>query len=310
MRLVGCLFLVTTLLLSACGQSSGANTTNGKLNVVVTTQQLADAVQQVAGDRINLTSLLGPGVDPHTYVATEGDILKFEDANLIFYNGLMLEAQMNRIFEQLGKNGQIKVVGVGNRLDPSTLLNWEPESGLPYDPHIWNDVRQWQEVVKTIRDTLSEQDPTNAATYQANTTRYLGELDQLHSYILEQVQRIPTERRILVTAHDAFNYFGRAYGLEVQAIQGISTQSEASAADIQALSNLVVSRKIPAIFVESTISPRTIEAVKAAASANGQDVTIGGELFSDAMGAPGTPQATYIGMMRHNIDTIVAALAS
>jgi manganese/zinc/iron transport system substrate-binding protein len=280
------------------------------LNVVVTTQQLADAVEQVAGDRINLTSLLGPGVDPHTYVATEGDILKVEDADLIFYNGLMLEAQMKRIFEQIGRSGQIKVVGVGDQLDPVTLLNWEPESGLPYDPHIWNDVRQWQEVVKTIRDTLSEQDPTNAATYQANTARYLGELDQLHSYILEQVQRIPAERRMLVTAHDAFNYFGRAYGLEVQAIQGISTQSEASAADIQALSNLVVSRKIPAIFVESTISPRTIEAVKAAASANGQDVKIGGELFSDAMGAPGTPQATYIGMMRHNIDTIVAALAN
>jgi manganese/zinc/iron transport system substrate-binding protein len=298
------------LLLSACGQSSGANQANGKQNVVVTTQQLADTVQQVAGDTINLTSLLGPGVDPHTYVATEGDILKFEDADLIFYNGLMLEAQMNRIFEQLNKNGQIKVVGVGDRLDPLTLLNWEPESGLPYDPHIWNDVRQWQEVVKTIRDTLSEQDPANAATYQANATRYLGELDQLHSYIQEQVQRIPAERRILVTAHDAFNYFGRAYGLEVQAIQGISTQSEASAADIQALSDLVVSRKIPAIFVESTISPRTIEAVKAAASANGQNVLIGGELFSDAMGAPGTPQATYIGMMRHNIDTIVAALAS
>lgn len=253
-------------------------------------------------------SLLGPGIDPHTYVPTEGDIQTLQNADVIFYNGLMLEARMTRILEQIGQRGDARVVALGDQLDPLTLLNWEPEAGLPYDPHIWNDVRLWTRVTYTIRDTLMEMDPANAATYEANTTSYAAQLEALHTYTLEQVARIPQERRVLVTAHDAFNYYGRAYGLQVEAVQGISTESEASAADIQALVDIIISRRVPAIFVESTISPRTIEAVQAAVRARGQEVRIGGELFSDAMGAAGTPEGTYIGMMRHNIDTIVAAL--
>jgi manganese/zinc/iron transport system substrate-binding protein len=280
----------------------------GPLNVVVTTQQIADAVANIAQDKVALMSLLGPGIDPHTYVPTEGDIQTLQNADVIFYNGLMLEARMTRILEQIGQRGDARVVALGDQLDPLTLLNWEPEAGLPYDPHIWNDVRLWTRVTYTIRDTLMEMDPANAATYEANTTSYAAQLEALHTYTLEQVARIPQERRVLVTAHDAFNYYGRAYGLQVEAVQGISTESEASAADIQALVDIIISRRVPAIFVESTISPRTIEAVQAAVRARGQEVRIGGELFSDAMGAAGTPEGTYIGMMRHNIDTIVAAL--
>lgn len=310
--------LLILLLLTSCGQTQSAQQpgtaapsgTDGKrLNVVVTTQQLADTVHNIAGDKVKLTSLLGPGIDPHSYVATEGDLRTFQNADLILYNGLLLEAQMTRVLEQIGQTGKIMVIAVGDQLDTAQLLNWEPEAGLPYDPHIWNDVRLWMRVVELTRDTLKAQDPANASIYDANASSYIAQLEELHSYTHTQIQRIPQERRVLVTAHDAFNYYGRAYGLEVEAIQGISTQSEASAADIQALANLVIERKVPAIFVESTISPRTVEAVQAAVRAAGQELSIGGQLFSDAMGAAGTPESSYIGMMRHNVDTIVSSLA-
>ncbi|MCG8352093.1 MAG: zinc ABC transporter substrate-binding protein [Chloroflexales bacterium] len=307
--------IIAVLLLASCsGQAAQPSTDpaeagGNKLSVVATTGQIADTVQNIAGDAIELTTLLGPGIDPHTYVATAGDITTFQNANVIFYNGLHLEAQMERVLEQIGQGGDITVVAVADQLDPLTLLNWEPEAGLPYDPHVWNDIRLWTQISYVIRDTLVETDPANAAAYEANATTYARELEELHSYMLEQVEQIPQERRVLVTAHDAFGYFGRAYGLTVEAIQGISTQSEASTADIQAMADIVVQRQVPAIFIETTISPRTIEAVKEAVQAQGQEVTVGGTLFSDAMGEPDTPEGTYIGMMRYNIDTIVAALA-
>lgn len=278
------------------------------LNVVATTGQIADALRNIGGDRIELTELLGPGIDPHTYVPTEGDIDRLSNADVIFYNGLHLEARMERVLEQLGSQDGITVVAVAEQLDPLTLLNWEPEAGEPFDPHVWKDVRLWIQVMHIIRDTLIAADPANADVYEQNTAAYIEELEALHAYILEQVQLIPQERRVLVTAHDAFNYFGRAYGFAVDAVQGISTETEASTADIQALANTVVAREVPAIFIETTISPRTIEAVKEAVRAQGFEVEIGGELYSDALGEPGTQAETYIGMMRHNIDTIVAAL--
>jgi manganese/zinc/iron transport system substrate-binding protein len=300
--------LCAAILFAGCGPASPP-AGDSRLRVVATTQQLADAVTNIAGDAVALTALLGPGIDPHTYVATEGDIQTFQDADLIIANGLLLEARMARVLEQIGRGDATRVVAVGERLDPLTLLNWEPEAGLPYDPHIWNDVRLWITVVGVIRDALVELDPANATTYTANATRYITELEALHQYTLAQAERIPQDLRVLVTAHDAFNYYGRAYGFQVEAVQGISTESEASAADIQALAGVITARRVPAMFVETTISPRTIEAVQAAVRAAGREVTIGGALFADAMGAPGTPEGTYIGMMRHNIDTIVAALA-
>ncbi|NJN16206.1 MAG: zinc ABC transporter solute-binding protein [Oscillochloris sp.] len=301
--------LIVSLAMSACAVPD-ESAADGRLQVVATTGQIADAVQNIGGDVVNLTNLLGPGIDPHTYVATEGDLAVFQSADVIFYNGLHLEAQLERVLEQIGNNGDVTVRAVGEVIDPQALLGWEPEQGFPYDPHIWNDVLLWRQAVEVVRDTLIEADPGNSAVYSRNATAYLSELDALHTYIGAQVATIPSERRVLVTAHDAFGYFGQAYGFDVQAVQGISTEAEAGAADIQALANIIITQQVPAIFIESTISPRTIEAVQEAVRAGGHEVQLGGELFSDALGAPGSAAETYIGMMRHNIDTIVAALAA
>jgi manganese/zinc/iron transport system substrate-binding protein len=305
------LIVALSMILAGCGSQAGQPTAErtGPLKVVATTGQLADAITNVAGDKVELTALLGPGIDPHTYVATEGDVNVIQSADVIVYNGLHLEAQMERIFEQLAKSGQKTVVAVGDQLDQTTLLGWEPEKGFPHDPHIWNDVRLWKQVVEVIRDALIKADPVNSAVYSSNTTAYLGQLDELQTYLTAEAAKIPIEQRVLVTAHDAFNYFGRAYGLKVAAVQGVSTEAEASTADIQALTKVIIDNNVPAIFVETTISPRTIEAVQAAVQATGREVALGGKLYSDAMGEPGSDADTYIKMMRHNIDTIVKALS-
>lgn len=305
------IMLLLLTLLTACGGAAASNNSGeGKLRVVATTGQIGDAVQQIGGDAVELSTLLGPGIDPHTYVATEGNLLLFQEAELIFYNGLHLEAQIERVLTQIGQGERTTVIALGDNLDQSALLSWEPTSGFPHDPHIWNDVQLWRQVVEQIRDGLIGADPSNSASYSRNASAYLSELDVLHDYILQQAASLPAERRVIVTAHDAFSYFGRAYGFEVEAVQGISTQSEASTADIQALANLIVQQQVPALFVESTISPRTIEAVQAAVRSAGREVKLGGELYSDALGAPDSAAGTYIGMMRHNIDTVVAALKS
>jgi manganese/zinc/iron transport system substrate-binding protein len=304
------------LLLAACGgqaaQPAGEETDDMQINVLVTTQQIADVVENVASDvdSVALTTLLGPGIDPHTYVATESDIESFQNADIILYNGHHLEAQLERVFEQIAQDDDKTVVAVAEQIESTKLLGWEPEAGLPNDPHIWNDVRLWQEVVYVVADTLAEADPAHADTYQDNADTYAEELDELHEYMLSEVEKIPQEQRVLVTAHDAFGYLGRTYGLSVEAVQGLSTETEASTADVQALADIVAEREVPAIFIETTISPRTIEAVQEAVRAEtGSEVIIGGELYSDAMGDPGTEEGTYIGMMRHNIDTIVSALS-
>jgi manganese/zinc/iron transport system substrate-binding protein len=311
-RLMRALLLTAalTMLLAACGAQGAAGRAAGEpLKVVSTTGQIGDAVQYIAGETIVHSTLLGPGIDPHTYVATEGDLRTFQEADVIFYNGLHLEAQLERVLEQIGERSATRVVAVGDTLDETRLLSWQPEAGYPHDPHVWNDVQLWKGVVEAIRDTLVEVDAANAERYTTNAGAYLAQLDELDSYIKAQAGSLPAEQRVIVTAHDAFNYFGRAYGFDVEAVQGISTATEASTADIQALAAIVVERDVPAIFVESTISPRTIEAVQAAVRAAGKEVQVGGQLYSDALGAPDSPAGTYIGMMRSNIDTIVAALS-
>jgi manganese/zinc/iron transport system substrate-binding protein len=305
------------LLLAACGGGQAGlpaeEASDGEaevLDVLATTQQIAAVVENVAGDNVELTTLLGPGIDPHTYVATESDIRTFEHADIIFYNGHHLEAQLERVFDQMARSDEKTVVALAEQLEETRLLSWEPEAGLPNDPHVWNDVRLWKEVVQVVADTLAEADPANAETYRENAEAYLAELDELHEYILGEIEKIPQEQRVLVTAHDAFGYYGHAYGLSVEAVQGLSTETEASTADVQALADIVAERNVPAIFIETTISPRTIEAVQEAVRAEtGRAVNIGGELYSDAMGEPGTPEGTYIGMMRHNTSTIVSALS-
>lgn len=311
------LWLGATLLLiiTSCGgqsttpdQNSTGASPDAKINVVATTGQIADTLHNIGGDRIILTELLGPGIDPHTYVPTESDLAAFEQADVIFYNGLHLEAQMARVLEQIGASGETVVIAVGDTLDPAQLLNWDPQSGFPYDPHIWNDVTLWMQATEAMRDGLIQLDPAHTELYQADAEDYLARLANLHAYIQNTAATIPVKNRVLVTAHDAFNYFGRAYGLEVQAVQGISTATEAGTADIQSLVDTVVEKQVPAIFIETTISPRTIEAVQAAAAERGQPVKIGGQIFSDALGEPGSPAGTYIGMMTSNINTIASAL--
>ena len=204
-------------------------------------------------------------------------------------------------------SGDTKTVAVTDTVDRNLLLT-PPEFEGQYDPHLWFDVTLWMKAVGTVRDVLSDFDPDNALAYWSNAQRYFAKLAELHEYVKTQAGRVPSEQRVLVTAHDAFNYFGKAYGFEVRGLQGISTATEAGIADVQELATFIAERRIPAIFVESSVSTRSLEAVKAAVKSKGFNVEIGGELFSDAMGNEGTPESTYIGMVRHNIDTIVNAL--
>lgn len=297
------LFLGLALFLAACG---GSNTPdNGKLDVVTTIGQLTNVVEIVGGEHVNVTGLMGPGVDPHLYVASESDVESLQNADVIIYNGLFLEAQMAEVFEALAERKT--VLAAGETIDPARLLPWASYAD-EFDPHIWFDVTLWMEVVKAVRDTLSTADEANAAAYASNADALLQELEELHAYVQTQAERVPAEQRVLVTAHDAFHYFGRTYGFDVRGLQGISTAAEAGTADVQQLADFIVAQEIPAIFIESSVPIRNVEALQAAVAAKGHEVSIGGELFSDAMGDPGTPEGTYVGMVRHNIDTIVTAL--
>ena len=263
------------------------------------------SVKNVGGDRVEVIGLMGPGVDPHLYKASARDVQKLNSANLIFYNGLHLESKMGDVLSKM--SGDTKTVAVTDAVERNLLLT-PPEFEGQYDPHVWFDVTLWMKAVGKVRDVLSEFDPDSTIMYWTNADRYLAKLAELHQYVKAQVERVSSEQRVLVTAHDAFNYFGKAYGFEVRGLQGISTATETGIADVQDLATFVASRRIPAIFVESSVSPRSLKAVKAAVKSKGFDVEIGGELFSDAMGNEGTPEGTYIGMVRHNIDTIVTAL--
>jgi manganese/zinc/iron transport system substrate-binding protein len=298
--------LILSLVLVACGGEEDVDLSQREIRVVTTTGMIADAAANVGGERAAVTGLMGPGIDPHLYNASEGDVSRLRDADVIFYNGLHLEAQMASVLERMD-GSDVTTVAVAGDIDPSLLLA-PPEFTGAYDPHVWFDVSLWMRVVEKIRDTYVEIDPEHAAIYEANAAAYLEELAELHGYVAEQAARLPEERRVLVTAHDAFNYFGRAYGFEVRGLQGISTEAEASTAGVQQLATFIAERRIPAIFVESSVPQRNVEAVQAAVSAQGFDVAIGGQLFSDAMGSPGTPEGNYTGMVRHNIDTIVSAL--
>jgi manganese/zinc/iron transport system substrate-binding protein len=267
---------------------------------------IGDAVARVSGGRVEVTSLMGAGVDPHLYRASEGDVRRLSEADVIFYNGLHLEAGMGEVLERM--TGRTRTAAVAESIPRERLLA-PPEFQGAFDPHVWFDVEMWMLVVERVRDVLVETDAQNAGEYQNNAERYLGELRELHSYVRAQAERVPREQRVLVTAHDAFNYFGRAYGFEVRGLQGISTAAEASTSDVQTLARFIAERRIGAIFVETSIPQRTIEAVQAAVRSRGFETRIGGQLFSDAMGNPGTPEGTYVGMVRHNIDTIVGALS-
>ncbi len=275
------------------------------IDVVATTSMIADAARQVAGDRANVTALMGPGVDPHSYRQTRSEIAAMARADLVLWHGLYLEAQLEEFFLDLEKRRN--VVAVGETIDKSKLLSHAEYKGR-YDPHVWMDPKLWETVVLAVRDALIKTDPEGEATYRANADKHIADIEKLITYMQSVTKTVPEKSRVLLTAHDAFNYFGRGYDFEVLGIQGISTESEAGLRRVEELVDTIVDRKIAAVFVESSVPERNVRALIEGAAARGQKVEIGGTLFSDAMGEPGTYEGTYIGMIDHNATLITRAL--
>lgn len=275
------------------------------VRIVATIGMIADVAREVGGEHVRVTALMGEGVDPHLYKASPGDVRAMSDSDVVLYNGLHLEGRMADVIVKMA--GRRTVAQVTDTIDEK-LLREPPEFLGQFDPHIWFDVSLWANVVGRIRDVLREKDPANAEAYASAAGTYAQVLTDLHEYAKSTLATIPQDHRIMVTAHDAFGYFGRAYGLEVKAIQGISTDSEASLKDINSLVDVLVSRKVPAVFIESSVPRKTIDALVEGCKGRGHTIAIGGELFSDAMGKDGTLDGTYVGMVLHNVDTITRAL--
>ena len=296
--------LAVAALASAAG-TPAARAAETPFRVVTTVAQIADPVRHIVGDRAVVESLMGEGVDPHAYRATRSDVAKLNAADMVFYNGLYLEAQMEDMLTRLA--GRKPVVALAESIDTGLLLDSQDYQDK-HDPHVWMDVRKWKAVTEAARDALIAFDPDGAEVYRANAATYLAELERLEDYARTVLPTVPDEARALITAHDAFNYFGDAYGFEVVGIQGISTESEAGLQRIEAMVDLLVEREIAAVFVESSVADRNIRALIDGAAARGHRVVIGGTLFSDAMGPTGTYEGTYVGMLDHNITAITRAL--
>ena len=277
-----------------------------KLNVVCTTSQITDLVRQIGKDKIDLKGLMGPGVDPHLYKASEGDIHKFYAADLIFYNGLHLEGKLEDLLEKMSKQGS-EAIAVTKDLNPSDLISSD-DFASHFDPHVWFDINHWKSIAKLVSKTLEERDVMNAPFYKKNTEDYLNKLNALQLSISKTLNQLPEDQRILVTAHDAFAYLGKAYNFNVVSLQGLSTVAEAGVKDVQNLANFIINNKVKAIFVESSVPERTIKALQKAVTSKGHDVAIGGTLYSDALGDTNSPEGTYIGMYEYNMKTIISAL--
>jgi manganese/zinc/iron transport system substrate-binding protein len=303
-RLRSLLCVSLLVLLGACA-GRGGTPDDGRIRIVTTIGMITDITERVGGEHVHVQGLMGPGVDPHLYKARAGDVRKLTEAQIIFYGGLHLEAAMGEVLEEM--SSRTTSVAVTDSIPRALLLRPSGYAGT-WDPHVWFDVELWMYAVEAVERTLSAYDPAHAAEYARNAGVLLAELRELDDWVHTQVGTLPEERRVLVTAHDAFSYFGRAYGFRVIGLQGISTATEAGTRDVQRLADEIARLRIPAIFVESSIPRRTVEAVQAAVAARGHRVAIGGELFSDALGTAGTPEGTYIGMVRHNVSTIVRAL--
>lgn len=295
--------ILILVLLFGCTQP--AKESDDRPMVVATTGMLYDGVLNIAGPLVNAQPIMGPGVDPHLYKATQGDLRKLRDADLIIYNGLFLEGKMAEILE---KQGKVKSVIAAAETIPSEALIGSQLYANAYDPHVWFDVELWKLVILAITDGLIQLAPESKEVFKANSEQYLLQLDSLHQAVRDHIQKIPKKQRVLVTAHDAFGYFGAAYGIEVRGLQGISTLSEAGLKDIANTIDLVIENNIKAVFVETSVSTRDIQAVIDGCKGKGHQVVIGGRLFSDAMGEFGTFEGTYIGMVDSNVRTITKAL--
>lgn len=296
-------------MMAACNQAETGTAGEGEeteetIKVVTTIAQIGEPLSVIGGEHVEVNSLMGPSVDPHLYNATQGDIAKLQEADVIFYSGLDLEINMVEIFNQI--TAEKPVVAIGDTISEDQLL--QEEDGV-IDPHIWFDIHLWKQALEAAVEELKAYAPDHADDFEANKVAYFAELDELHQEAAEKLGGIPEEQRVLVTAHDAFGYFGNTFEMEVVGLQGLSTEDEVGVSDINETIALVKEHHIPAIFIETSISDRTIQAVIEGAASEGVELELGGELYSDAMGEAGTEEGTYIGMYRHNVETIYEALS-
>ncbi len=307
-------FVLGSWLLVGCGPKTtssdpdSASHTAEPYTVVCTVGMITDIVRNVAGDYAEVEGIIGEGVDPHLYKPTRSDVVKLSSADVVFYNGLLLEGKMTDVLVRVASSGKpVKAVTEAILNESDYLL--ELDDGSEHtDPHVWMDVRGWIQAVPVVAQALSAFDPVHADLYLINAALYVKQLEALDSYAQKSIASIPESQRVLVTAHDAFNYLGRATGLTVRGIQGVSTESEAGVRDLEDLVNYIVELEIPAVFVETSVADKNVRALVEGAHARGNTVKIGGSLFSDAMGKAGTYEGTYIGMIDHNITTITRAL--
>lgn len=311
-KLVG--IIAGAIFTTACGAAEDTATEeiseDNQLNIVATTSMMADLMEIVGGENVDVTGLMGPGIDPHDYQPSTSDVNAMTEADIVAYNGLMLEERFVEVFEQLEQQGVFTIIAA-DAIDETDYLDpEEDEEDLEYDPHIWFSITHWETVTEHVADQLSEKDPDNEDYYQDNAQAYLAELDELRAYVEGRVDEVPEQSRYLVTAHDAFQYFGEEFGFEVVGLQGLNTQTEAGTGDISQLAGFLVENEINAVFVESSVSPRNIEALIEAAESRGHEVENAGELYSDALGSEADGTDTYIEMYRSNIDTIVDGLAN
>lgn len=308
MRFSGRLLSLALAAFVGCN-SADTDLSKRKIKVVCTTGMISDLVKNIGGERVDVFGLMGPGVDPHKYVATERDRGRMESADVIFYNGLHLEGKMGDVLD--GMSSTVKTLAITAKI-PRNDLRPAPEGyeGGPHDPHIWFNVKLWIRAADDVRDTLITLDPTHAEIYRTNATAYIKKLDELHAYVHGEAKKVPEKHRVLITAHDAFFYFGHEYGFKVHAVLGISSDDEASTEDIRRLTDVIVKTRAPAIFPESSVPKQSLEAVKRSVEARNFQVKFGEELFSDALGGPedGKNADTYLGMVRYNVDAIVRAL--
>lgn len=306
---LGAAILGLLLVLSACASGepkqdgAASEQADKKIRVVTTIGQIAEPISVIGGDRVEVQSLMGPGVDPHLYNATQGDIKKLDNGDVIFYSGLHLEGNMTEIFEQIGKNKP--VLAIADAIPKDRLLQDDTQAT---DPHVWFDIDLWKTSLDSAVEELKSLSPADADYFEENKQKYFALLDELKAEAKDKLGQIPEEQRVMVTAHDAFGYFGRMHGLEVVGLQGLSTEDEIGLSDINGTIDLLLEHKVPAVFVESSVNPASINAVIEGAAKKGLDIKLGGELFSDAMGETGTTEGTYIGMYRHNVETIYHAL--
>lgn len=310
MKSLSGILLLVGLFLFGCqsGENTLPNTheSGNEIKVVATTTMLTDLLEIIGGKDFEVVGLMGPGIDPHGYQATASDSIKIIDADIVAYNGIDLEGQMGQMFNQLGQMDKF-VISLEDAVQKNELLASE-DAGMTYDPHIWFDVELWAEAANHVTEKLSEYNPTRKEYYAENNEAYQIELEKLDAYIEARVREVDEEQRVLVTAHDAFSYLGEAYGFEVVGLQGLNTQSEAGTADISNLADFIAERKINALFVETSVPVRNIEALQAAVRSRGHQVSVGGELFSDSTGDASQNAETYLKMYYANIDTIVDAL--